>query len=182
MVMIMKKIIIVLAIIMIFLVNIKSRAKGNFDLEIPLESIRIRIIANSNSITDQYEKITVQKEVQTYLNTLLKNVKTKLEAQSLIETNLEKINLIVDRTLKNINSKSQYVIKYGQNHFPPKRFKGYDYQDGYYESLVITLGSGQGNNWWCVLFPPLCLMETDAESMSDIEYKLFIQDVISKYK
>ena len=50
-----------------------------------------------------------------------------------------------------------------------------------YESLVITLGTGEGDNWWCVLFPPLCLVEADENTTSDAEYTFFIKEIIDKY-
>ena len=55
------------------------------------------------------------------------------------------------------------------------------YPAGYYESLVVTLGSGAGDNWWCVLFPPLCLLEAEETNTDDIEYKSFVQEMIEKY-
>ena len=71
-----------------------------------------------------------------------------------------------------------YELKYGLNFFPEKIYKGVKYEEGYYESLLITLGEGEGNNWWCVLFPPLCIME--AEESDEVEYKFFIQEIIEK--
>lgn len=65
------------------------------------------------------------------------------------------------------------------NYFPEKEYKGVKYDEGYYESLVITLGEGKGKNWWCVLFPPLCLVE--AEESDKVEYKFFIKELIDKY-
>ena len=73
------------------------------------------------------------------------------------------------------------TIKYGFNHFPKKKYKGVTYKEGNYESLVITLGSGNGDNFWCVLLPPLCLLEGDDNSSSNIEYKFFVKDLIDKY-
>ncbi|UKI29349.1 MAG: stage II sporulation protein R [Clostridium sp.] len=55
------------------------------------------------------------------------------------------------------------------------------YDGGYYNSLVVTLGDGDGDNWWCVLFPPLCLVQ-DNETTSDVEYKFFINRIIEKFK
>ena len=49
-----------------------------------------------------------------------------------------------------------------------------------YESLVITLGKGEGDNWWCVLFPPLCLLEEN-ENTQDVEYHFLVKDIIDKY-
>ena len=63
--------------------------------------------------------------------------------------------------------------------FPKKEYKGVVYKEGEYESLLITLGKGQGDNFWCVLFPPLCVMEED--ETKDVEYKWFIKDILEKY-
>ena len=65
--------------------------------------------------------------------------------------------------------------------FQKKNYKGVIYEEGYYESLVVTLGSGNGNNWWCVLFPPLCLMEGEDNNTDEIEYKSFVKEMIDKY-
>ena len=54
-------------------------------------------------------------------------------------------------------------------------------EEGYYESLVITLGKGNGENWWCVLFPPLCLMEGEDNNTDEVEYKSFVKEMIDKY-
>ena len=57
-------------------------------------------------------------------------------------------------------------------------YKGIYYEEGEYESLVITLGEGIGNNFWCVLFPPLCLIDENEE---EVEYTSFIKELIDKY-
>lgn len=71
------------------------------------------------------------------------------------------------------------ILIFGFNYFPSKKYKGITYKDGYYESLVVTLGEGKGDNWWCVLFPPLCLLE--AEESTDVEYKSYVKELIDKY-
>jgi stage II sporulation protein R len=60
-------------------------------------------------------------------------------------------------------------------------YKGKTYKPDNYESLVITLGDGLGENFWCVLFPPLCLLETSDEEIDDVEYTSFIKEIIDKY-
>ena len=68
------------------------------------------------------------------------------------------------------------------NYFPEKKYKGTVYKEGEYESLVVTLGDGLGANFWCVLFPPLCLLDAeDEEQLSNVEYKSFIKELIDKY-
>ena len=64
---------------------------------------------------------------------------------------------------------------------PEKEYKGVKYPAGEYESLVITLGTGTGDNFWCVLFPPLCLIEAEEENISEVKYTSFIQEIINKY-
>ena len=68
------------------------------------------------------------------------------------------------------------------NYFPEKVYKGVKYEEGEYESFVVTLGNGMGKNWWCVLFPPLCLLEAEeTEETTEVEYKFFISELIDKY-
>ena len=175
----MKKIIIVLVIIMIPLIISKNKEEV---IEIPNESIRIRVVANSNSLNDQFEKLKVTENLQKYIQDLLKESNTKEETEESIKNNLMNIDINIQNTLNQINSISTYQIKYGNNYFPKKEYKGITYEAGYYESLVITIGKGEGNNWWCVLFPPLCQIELEDNNMDDIEYKLYITEMLSKYK
>ena len=175
----MKKVLIIIAILMIPLIINKNKNKDI--IKIPNDSIRVRVIANSNSMKDQLEKEQVKENLQIYLEELLKDKETKMDTQNSIKNNLSNIRNNIDDTLKTLNSNTKVYINYGNNYFPKKEFKGILYQEGYYESLVITLGKGNGNNWWCVLFPPLCLMQEDT-SMGEVEYKLYIEEIISKYK
>ena len=162
--------IIILAVLTLFMFNNKTKANI-----IPDEAIRLRVIANSNSEEDQNIKLEVRDKIQKKLYNLLKDVKGIEKARKIINDNLDDINKEVNETLNS----DDYNINFGLNYFPKKKYKGVIYNEGYYESLVITLGSGEGNNWWCVLFPPFCLIE--AEESNEVEYKFFIQELIEKY-
>lgn len=74
-----------------------------------------------------------------------------------------------------------YSIDFGNNYFPTKNYKGVLYPAGDYESLVITLGSGSGNNFWCVLFPPLCLLDAKSEDTSEVEYRSYVKDILDRF-
>ena len=148
-------------------------------LVIPEDALRIRVIANSDSEYDQSIKNKVKENIQYKLYNLLKDTKGVEEARIVINNNLNYIDEEVNKTLKNNNYDLGYKINYGLNYFPSKEYKGVTYEEGYYESLVITLGSGEGDNWWCVLFPPLCLLE--AEESDDIEYTSYVKELIEKY-
>ena len=172
----MKKTVIILAIV-ITILSLNKEKK----VLIPKKSIRFRVIADSNQKEDQYSK----KE----LVNNLKNKISKLEFSNSLRDNRRKIRKqipefkqVVEDTLSKNNYNKTYNINYGMNYFPEKEYKGTVYKEGDYESLVITLGDGLGKNFWCVLFPPLCLLEAeDQKQLDNVEYSSFIKEVIDKY-
>lgn len=173
----MQKIIITLTLILIIYITI-----GNIFSEnnvIPNDSIRLRVIANSNTNDDQQVKIKVKELLQSETTNLLTNVTEIEEARNIIKINIPIIENKINELLKQGNYDLDYKINFGQNYFPNKQYKGIKYKEGYYESLVVTLGNGTGHNWWCVLFPPLCLIEADESDK--VEYKSIVQEIIRKY-
>ncbi len=146
--------------------------KKNNEIIIPDDAIRLRIIANSNNIEDLYEKKKIKSEIENDIYSLVSNTKSIDSARNYIKDNLENIR-------KLINSKtSDFKLDYGINYFPKKVYKGVIYPEGNYESLVITLGKGLGDNWWCVLYPPLCLIN-DNDTTSDVSYRSFVYDILN---
>lgn len=173
----MKKSIILLMVIFVFYMFVsKSVVKG---LTIPDNAIRIRIIPNSNSEFDQNVKRSVRDKLEITMYDLLKNVRSSQEASEIIKKNLDLVDNDVKKVLNNNNYDLGYKINYGYNYFPEKEYKGIKYEEGYYESLLVTLGKGEGDNWWCVLFPPLCLIE--GEEDSKVEYKSIVEEILKKY-
>lgn len=167
-------IIILLAMLGFHFLSMKGSA-----LIIPNEAIRLRVLANSNSKEDQELKLKVRDELQLYMYELLKDTKGIDQAREKIKQNLDQIEDCVNRTLQKYDSAIKFQVDFGLNYFPDKEYKGVVYPAGEYESVLVTLGEGNGNNWWCVLFPPLCLME--AEESDTVEYKSFFQELIEKY-
>lgn len=167
-------IIILLAMLGFYFLSMKGSA-----LIIPNEAIRLRVLANSNSKEDQELKLKVRDELQLYMYELLKDTKGIDQAREKIKQNLDLIEDCVNRTLQKYDSAIKFQVDFGLNYFPDKEYKDVVYPAGEYESVLVTLGEGNGNNWWCVLFPPLCLME--AEESDTVEYKSFFQELIEKY-
>lgn len=165
----MKKIIIILIPILLFIVKVNAN-------KIPNDAIRIRVVANSDSEYDQQIKYKVSDYLKSEMYMLLKDTKTKEEADKIIEKNINKIDNNIYAILKKENYNLGYTINYGKNYFPEKKYKGMTYEEGYYDSLLVTLGKGEGENWWCVLFPPLCLIE--AEESTEVEYNFFLFDIV----
>ncbi len=175
----MKKIIILIISILI-LGYILNKNDGT-EVMIPDEAIRFRVVANSNTIYDQNVKIQVRNEVQNKVLELLKDTSSIENTRKIILEHKEELSKIVNDKLKNIGYNKKYTINYGYNYFPKKKYKGITYKEGNYESLVITLGEGKGENFWCVLFPPLCLIEADETNNDNVEYKFFVKELIDKY-
>ena len=168
----MKKILIIILIILTIYLIPKEETKN---ILIPQEAIRFRVIANSDSKDDQNIKIKVRDSLNKELSQILKSSSSYEESRNLIQNNQEQIKNNVKNTLAANNTNQNYNVNYGLNYFPEKTFKGVDYKAGNYESLVVTLGQGNGKNWWCVLFPPLCLLEADENNTEDVEYQFFVK-------
>lgn len=147
-------------------------------LLIPNEAIRVRVIANSNLGSDIEVKEKVKDDLNNKIYSLLNKANSINDARNIINRNIEVINDTVDKSIKKLNYKSTYNVNYGLNYFPEKEFNGVKYASGYYESLVVTLGDGKGNNYWCVLYPPLCLIE---EEKNNVQYKSYIKELLNKY-
>ena len=146
---------------------------------IPDDAIRIRVIANSNSEYDQKIKNKVKESVEYDMYNMLKNTTNLNEVRSIIRNNLDNVENNIYTLLQSEKYLLPFDINFGLNYFPKKEFKGVTYNEGYYESVVVTLGEGLGDNWWCVLFPPLCMIE--AEESTDVEYTTVVKEVIDKY-
>ncbi len=173
----MKKTVTLIIFVIVFYIAAPNIVEGA--VTIPDNAIRIRIVPNSNADEDQNIKKKVQKDVQKSMYNLLKDTKDSDEADKVIKENLPKIDNEVKEVLSKEHYNLDYNINYGYNYFPEKHYKGVTYDEGYYKSLLITLGAGEGDNWWCVLFPPLCLIEADENT--DVEYKSLVQEIVKKY-
>ena len=150
-------------------------------LLIPNEAIRVRVIANSDNKEDIEIKEIIKEDLNKNVDKILKNTNSIEEAREKLNKNLNNIHSIVEKKLKELNYNIVFNINYGLNYFPEKTFNGVKYDAGYYESLVITLGEGKGDNWWCCLFPPLCLIEAEESETEAVEYKFFIKEILDKY-
>lgn len=161
-------------IIILFIVSLLFIIKNDNSVIIPQNAIRFRIIANSDTIEDQNLKNIIKNRLLNEILPDISTAKNKNESQMIIQNSIPKINNILDSY--NIN----YNVNFGQNYFPEKNYKGINYSKGNYESLVITINKGMGKNWWCVLYPPLCLIDTQSTT-DNITYKSLVKEIINKY-
>ena len=126
-----------------------------------------KIITDINDINYFYFK----QVLTDLIDSKLVGSNTKEEEQTHI---INSIPIMKDK-IEKLVPEGNYDINYGLNYFPEKTYEGKTYPAGEYESLVITLGSGEGDNFWCILFPPLCMID------EEVEYKSFIKESLSKF-
>ena len=148
---------------------------------IPDKSIRFRIIANSNTKQDQELKLRIKDDINKKLLKLLNESNSIEQSRTIIKKNMKEINNIVSSSLQNNKSYQKYDVNFGKNYFPEKTYRGLKYKEGVYESLVVTLGEGKGENWWCVLFPPLCLVDAEDNRTDNVEYRFLVKQIIDKF-
>ena len=174
----MKKIIlIIITFIVALLVYVNVNAS---EITIPSSAIRVRVIADSNTIEDQSIKMKVKEYIDEYLSVKLLDINNVEEARNIINNELDNLNNDIKEIFKENNYNKEFIIHFGDNYFPEKNYKGITYKAGIYESLVVTIGEGKGDNWWCVLFPPLCLLETEENELEDTEYQFFVKKMLDK--
>ena len=157
-----------LAIIYILLLSIgtilslyipKNEVTANDALIIPNDAIRLRILANSDSKSDQALKRLVRDEVNKSITLWVADLTSKEEARKILSAKLPEIQKIAETTVNKQNSKQEVQVEFGKVDFPTKLYGQFLYPAGQYEAILITLGEGTGANWWCVLFPPLCFLD-----------------------
>lgn len=166
-----KKLIIALFLVTVLILVNKKETK----VLIPEDAIRFRIIANSNKIEDQTQKLEIKEEMEPVIANILSTSNSLDETRKEIKNNMYEVKDILNKY------DISYKINYGFNYFPEKNYKGVTYKAGEYESLVVTLGDGLGDNWWCVLFPPLCLLEASEDDYDDVVYTSYVKELLNKY-
>ncbi|MGG0336084.1 stage II sporulation protein R [Priestia aryabhattai] len=126
---------------------------------IPDEAIRLRILANSDGEKDQYVKRLIRDRVNEQITEWVKDLTSVTVARKTIKENLPALEKIAKEVLKEEGVNESVHVKFGKVEFPTKLYGQFLYPAGEYEAVLITLGKGEGANWWCVLFPPLCFLD-----------------------
>ncbi|WP_096156343.1 MULTISPECIES: stage II sporulation protein R [Bacillus] len=131
----------------------------NETMVIPDDAIRLRILANSDNDEDQELKRKIRDRVNEEITIWVSDITSREEARSIIQGNIPEIEKIVEEVMKAEGLTQKYNVDFGRANFPTKMYGRFIYPAGDYEAILITLGSGKGANWWCVLFPPLCFLD-----------------------
>lgn len=144
--------------------------------------LRIHIRADSNSQDDQNVKYVVKSAVVDYLTPYLAQATSKEKAMTIVKSHLNGIEQVCNKTLSqngfNYTSKAKLAVE----EFPDRSYNGVTLEAGVYDALIIELGSGSGNNWWCVVYPPLCFVGGESNGTNQIVYKSKLIEIIRQWQ
>jgi stage II sporulation protein R len=136
-----------------------------FDKNLYGNIIRLHILAESDSEADQRAKLAVKDEVSDYIYSLVSSCENREEAERIINENLSSIDEKVKESVTALGYSYETSISFGEEYYPVRYYENFTFPSGIYKSLKITLGSGKGKNWWCVLYPTVCnSMATSVET------------------
>ena len=151
--------------------------------------LRLHVLANSDSSEDQALKLEVRDRILEETATLFKDCKTKDEAREAVESNLDKIREIAEQTVREAGYDYSVSVSLGEEEYPTKNYEECCFPAGEYLSLRVMIGEAEGENWWCVLFPPLCIdaagesREVFAEvGLTDEQYSFITETDNAQYK
>lgn len=137
----------------------KQETAAKDTIVIPKEAIRLRILANSDTPGDQALKRKVRDEVNKNITKWVQDIDSLKKAREVIKSHLPDLEQIALNVVKEENSNQSVKVEFSRVQFPTKLYGQYLYPAGKYEAILITLGKGEGANWWCVLYPPLCFLD-----------------------
>lgn len=140
--------------------------------------VRFHVIANSNKEVDQYVKLQVKDEVLKEMVPKFNISSSKAESISIINENKEIIKKIAEDTLDKYDMDYDINIVLDTTYFPTKYYKEFSLPAGDYLALRVIIGEGNGKNWWCVLFPPLCLIDVkeDKEYVNEQQSNAILEE------
>lgn len=128
---------------------------------------RLHVIANSDSEEDQNLKYIVRDNLINYMNDNCKNLSSKDEVIQYAQSHLDQIKQIAENTIKENGFNYPVQVEIGNFEFPTKQYGDISFPAGFYDALRVKIGESSGRNWWCVMFPPLCFVDTTTGIVPD---------------
>lgn len=165
------------SLIFLFLLFCFYAEKVNQDLSDSM--IRLHIVANSNSETDQSLKYRVRDAIIEYMNERMDALESKESAKSYVNDHIGEIEDVANKVIATEGLKDQAKVSLGKFPFPTKRYENVILPAGFYDAVKVEIGRAEGENWWCVMFPPLCFVE-DTKGEMEEAYMGVLKDELSE--
>ena len=147
----------------------------------PQDYLRLHIRANSDTPAEQQVKLAVRDAVVAYIMPLAATVDSKGQMQALLADRLPQIEAVANEVLRQNGYSYTANAYFSHEEFPTRTYDDLTLPSGDYDALIVQLGSGQGANWWCVAFPPLCFVAAEDTEGDEIEYRSAIAEWFAKH-
>ena len=125
--------------------------------------VRLHVVANSDAAEDQAVKLEVKDAIVSYLQEKLEGMTDIEQVKSYLSEHLEELRVLAEATLERLGVREKVCVSFEKEAFPVRYYDTFKLPSGVYQSLRIRIGQAQGRNWWCVVFPSLCVPQTGEE-------------------
>lgn len=166
------------SLIFIFLLFCFYSEKVNQDLSDSM--IRLHIVANSDSDADQTLKLRVRDEVITYMTERMDSLQTKETAGAYVKDHIGELETVANAVIAKEGFSDLARVSFGKYPFPTKQYENVILPAGFYDALKVEIGQAEGQNWWCVMFPPLCFVDDTKGEMEEDYMDVLKQELSSQ--
>ena len=173
------KLSLIFSLITIFIfISARSYSKNMFK-NISNNFLRLHVVANSDSTEDQILKYKIRDAVIDYMKPYFSNINTKKDALEILNSQKNNITNLAKKIATDNGYTYPVTVFIGNFYFPTKEYSEIILPEGYYDALKIELGDAKGQNWWCVMFPPLCFVDISSGVVPD-ESKELLESNLSE--
>lgn len=162
-----KKISIVFILLCIYIYICAISYVDTVSSDISESVFRLHVIANSDTLEDQNLKYKVRDNIIEYMNKISQNATSKTEAIEIARKHKDDFYTIAKQTIEDNGYPYDVTVSIGNFDFPTKQYGDISLPAGYYDALKIEIGNSSGQNWWCVMFPPLCFVDVSSGIVPD---------------
>lgn len=170
-----------IALLLLCVIFVCSLAMGCGEDTEALDCLRIHIRANDNSREGQAVKYAVKDKVVDCLTPVLAGAPSKRLAMEAVKSRLQAIRQLCEETLRENSFDYGATVSLKREYFPLRSYNEFVFEGGYYDALIIELGDGRGDNWWCMVYPPLCFIGAEGEG-GKVVYRSKILEIIESFK
>lgn len=174
----MKKVLAIVALIAAVIICLAFVGFKSETVQADNDYLRIHVRANSNSAEDQKVKYEVKDEIVRFITPYIKECVDKQAAMEVMGNLTDEISEVADAALRERGYTYGARASVRAEQFPTRVYGDLTLDEGVYDALIVELGTGEGDNWWCCIYPPLCFTSASA----DVQYKSIITEIINKFK
>lgn len=171
----MKKYLFLLIVLISFIILSAYSYASAINEDLSNNVFRLHVIANSDSKEDQDLKYKVRDKLIEYMKSLTTNISSKEEVIKIANNHISDFESIAKEVITENGFDYDVKVEIGNFSFPTKQYGDISFPAGFYDALKVEIGSAKGQNWWCVMFPPLCFVDVTSGIVPE-ESKENLQD------